>query len=196
VTIYMIRLTGIIAFCIFWTLTAKAQHPSKNTVKAASHRVSSIKNLKDGISVDQMVIVNNENLDSFIHDLQTSSAKLSYTLTDMPGFIKAFLESFSPDKFTIANPGKDWNCCCDQNESRPNRQLIGLGHGGHLFWMSYFTGGFAEIQHLVFISYNNEQVTDFWAGMVNGNLNDKAAIIQLLKEHKYQHWASTDKISI
>ncbi|MEO6977401.1 MAG: hypothetical protein ABI113_03450 [Mucilaginibacter sp.] len=141
--------------------------------------------------------MNNQNVDGFINDLNTDQQlKTSYTLAGIPTFIKSFLANFSEDGFTIAEPGKDWNCCCDRNGDRPNRELIWHGNDGHLFIISYFTGGIGKTQHLVLVSFDNKGINDFWAAIVHDDLKNKAAIVQLLKTHKYQQLASHDRISI
>ncbi|MDP9078015.1 MAG: hypothetical protein M3O71_11360 [Bacteroidota bacterium] len=194
----MARLIFSVVFGLSCALFACTDHSlKKNVIKSTKHRISSVKNFGDSLKVNQMVIVNNQNVDGFIGDLTTAQPlKISYGLDGIPTFIKSFLTSFSEDGFTIAEPGKDWNCCCERNESRPNRQLIWQGNDGHLFMMSYFTGGIGKTQHLVLISYDNKGINDFWAGMVQDDLKSKAAIVQLLKSHKYQQWASHDRISI
>lgn len=143
-----------------------------------------------------MIILNNKNLSGFIYDLQFCPLKLTFKLNGIPVFRKSFLESFSNDNFTIADPGKEWNCCCDQNRIHPNRQLICQGNKENLFVISYLTGGIGTIQHLALIKYRNERIIDFWVEIVQGDLDNKAGIIEALKKHKDQAWVSNNRISI
>lgn len=161
-----------------------------------SNPISSIKQIGDSISVNQMMILKNENLNGFIQDIQKVPLTLSRSVHKMPSLVRSFLESFCADKFTIANPDADWNCCCDQNDSLPNRKLICSWNNEHLFMISYLTGGIATTQHLVLVKYNNKFIKDFWTGIVEGNLNDQNEIIKSLKANKIQHWASKNRISL
>ena len=181
----------IFAVLIFsFVYSSAQQHLVKLKDKQEIKKVSSIKQGGDDIAVDQMTIMNDKNLYDFIQDLQGTPLKLSYKLDNIPGVVKLFLESFSQDKFTIANPGADWNCCCDHNDRRPNRELICQGNNGHLFMISYFTGGIGTMQNLILVKYNKEKITDFWTGIVQGDLTNRTAIIKSLKNHNFQHWAS------
>jgi len=157
--------------------------------KPGYKQVSSIKDIGDSISIDQMVILNNRNLDPFIHDLQVSPLKLFYKKDGIPDFIQSFLESFSRSKFIMANPGKDWNCCdASHDDNLPDRQLICQGNDGHLFLISYLTGGVGEINHLILIKYKGDTITDFWTGTLWKNLTSKDAIVKYLIKNKKKHW--------
>ena len=96
------------------------------------------------------IILSNKNLEPFVNDLRESSIVLSYKTDSIPRFIKSFLEQLSGDHFTIANPGKNWNCCDGSwDESLPNRSLICVGKDKSLFLISYKTGGVGEEGHIV-----------------------------------------------
>jgi hypothetical protein len=191
------RLKLLLAILFSSLALANAQkHRVQPKAKQQIGNVSSIKQIGDNISVDQMTIMQDKNLNPFIKELENSRLKISYKLDDLPGSVRAFLESFSGDKFTIANLGADWNCCCDQNDNRPNRELICYGTNGYLFMISYYTGGIGKMQHLILVDYDGESINDFWAGNVQGNLTNRFAIIESLKSHKFQHWATKDRINI
>jgi hypothetical protein len=192
------RLKFIFAIFIY-PLSVVAAQPHPGQLKAKRHpgNVSSIKRIGANISVDQMIIVNDKNLNSFLQDLQNTPINLFYKVDNIPESVRSFLESFSRDKFTIANPDANWNCCCDRDDSRPNRQLICQGSSGHLFMISYLTGGIGTVEHLVLLKLNKQQIIDFWTGeMMQGDLTNQAAIIKSLKNHKFQHWPSKDRINI
>jgi hypothetical protein len=97
----------------------------------------------------------------------------------------------------MANPGADWNCCCTPNDKLPNRQLICQGNDGHLFLISYLTGGVGEIDHLILIKYTGTTITDFWTGTLLKNVKNKAAIIKYLLANQKKHWGlNSNMISI
>lgn len=195
----MKKSTFIPAFFISSIFFANAQQRDTKYLNPLSiHSIRSIKNWGDSLSIDQMVILKNKNLDFFIHDLQKSTLKLIYKRDGIPTFIKSFLESYSGNKFTIANPGENWNCCDDNHDdNRPNRQLICQGNDGHLFLISYLTGGIGEINHLVLIQYQNDKIIDFWTGTLWKNLKKKDEIIHYLITNKKKHWGlNTNMISI
>lgn len=181
----IMRLIATIVFLIILEFNAQAQQPLRNQ---ANTQISSVTNLGDSISIDQMIILNNKNLDPFIHSLRLSKMKLSYKSDGIPQFIKMFLQSFSHDEFSLANPGKNWNCCDDDhNDKLPDRKLICQGNDGHLFLISYLTGGIGEIDHLVLIKYNGTTITDFWTGTLWKNLTTKSKIIDYLNKNKKKH---------
>jgi len=195
----MKKSTLISVLCVSAIIFANAQqHDIKGLRPISIHSTRSIKNGGDSISIDQMVILKNKNLDFFIHDLQKSSLKLTYKRQGIPTLIQSFLESYSRNKFIIANPGEDWNCCDDNHdENKPDRQLICQGNDGHLFLISYLTGGVGEINHLILIQYQDDKIIDFWTGTLWKNLKKKDDIIQYLLTNKKKHWGlNTNMISI
>jgi hypothetical protein len=180
---------GILILLLITIHTHAQQNLVKQSRVSPINSVSSVKYNGDSISINQMIIVKNKNLHAFITDLQKTSLSSSNKLGDMPRFVKSFLESFGNVNFTIAKPGQDWNCCCDQNDQLPNRQLICQGKSKNLYFISYLTGGFAETQHFVLIRYKNEIITDFWTGTLQGHLTTKPAIIKYLIKSKNEHYS-------
>jgi len=148
---------------------------------------SSVRTIKDNIIVYLMVVVKNKNLQPFIDDLKASPLVMSYKLDGIPSFIKSFLEALSGDHFTIANPGKEWNCCCDHDERRPNRQLICQGKDENIFLISYRTGGIAETGHIILIRFQHDRIIDFWTSPQIETLTTKDAIIKFLVAGKIDH---------
>jgi len=80
----------------------------------------------------------------------------------------------------MADPGKDWNCCCDRNEKLPNRELICMGIDKNVFFINYLTGGIGETEHLILIRFKDKTITDFWTGTLMGHLYTKKSIIDYL----------------
>jgi hypothetical protein len=182
---------------LFIVMYVNTQVIAKDEGKFTVHKISSITAHNNTMLIDPNVIIQNKNLDFFINDLQASYIKLSYKTGHIPRLISEFLESFSKKSFTMADPGGDWNCCCDNNAKLPNRQLICQGNDGHLFLMSYLSGGIGTINHIVLIQYNDNTITDFWAGTLRPDLKSKDAIVRYLINNKKKHWAlNTNIISL
>jgi hypothetical protein len=167
---------------------AQKNRPSSENKLSIKHPITSIIKKNDStLKIDGKVISENKNLSSFIHDLQTSRLSISYKVDLIPAFIRSFLQQLTNDKFTIANPGKDWNCCCDRNDELPNRQILCLGNGNGLFFINYLTGGIGEIGHVILIKYNGDNITDLWFGDAGECPKTEYSTIQYLLKNKYQY---------
>jgi hypothetical protein len=154
----------------------------------AAHGLSSIRYNKDGLIVDPKVIVSNKNLLYFINDLKKSQLYTSSKIDGIPPFITSFLKQLSGGSFTIANPGKDWNCCCERNDNLPDRKLIFQAKSKSLFLLTYLTGGFGTAAHVLLISHQNEIITDCWIGGIPQGLNDKNSVVNYLAKNQIQHY--------
>ncbi|HEY2581943.1 MAG TPA: hypothetical protein VGI43_09055 [Mucilaginibacter sp.] len=183
------------AFILFASCVYAQQGSVINKHKEIVHYPASIIKTSDStVKIDERVILYNKNLQPFINSLKLSSLTESYKLDRIPDFIKSFLKQLSNDQFTIANPGKAWNCCCDRNDSIPNRALICHGSDKNLFFMTYLTGGVGESEHLILIRYKDDTIVDFWAGTLSGHLSSKNAIVQYLIRNKNKHWGLNSNI--
>jgi hypothetical protein len=181
----------------FLVFIASCTNVQQNTplVGHPVHPLSSIIKNNSLIKIDTAIILSNKNLQPFINDIRESSMTVSYRIEVIPPFIKAFLGQLSDDHFTIANPGKNWNCCDGSwNDSLPNRELICVGNDKSLFLISYETGGVGTSGHLILIRYQDKKVTDFWTGTMPENLNDKKAIINYLTKNKDKKWGLNTNI--
>lgn len=169
------------------------------SITFGQQKVHSIRRAPDGnVYIDQQIILSNANLNGFVQTLKQEPISINYTTRAMPKFIKTFLQQYSTDNFTIADTGQNWNCCCDHDDKRPNRKLIAQGSNRHLYFISYLTGGEGETQHLVLIKYQGNTITDFWEGMLWGDLKTRDGIINSLKANKPSHFVLSDvkKLSI
>jgi hypothetical protein len=177
---------------LFMVLFSSAE--SQSHLRSKKHKikpyplVSLIKTSDSTVDINEKMVLENKNLPLFIKELDTSPVKVSYSSFGIPIFIKSFLTSLVEDNFTIADPGKPWNCCCNQNDSIPNRSLLCMGLGKHLFFLNYFTGGFGEIEHLTLIRFNSNTITDFWTGLLSGKPKTKKEIVKYLIDNKNKHW--------
>ncbi|AYL97513.1 hypothetical protein [Mucilaginibacter celer] len=170
---------------------ANAQLKKGRSVTYQPHHISSIRPIGNSgsPSVNQSLILQDKNLDAFIADLKKSSMSLHTSIKGIPAVVKDFLASFAADGFSIADPGKEWNCCDGGwDDNLPNRELINVGSDGHLFMITYLTGGIGVGEHIILITYNKKRVLDFWTGDISERLERKNEIIGYLIETKDKHW--------
>jgi hypothetical protein len=149
---------------------------------------SSIQMVNGEMMFDPMVVVKNKNLRPFIDQLRQSRLTLAYSLDGIPPFVQSFLQALSPDKFTIANPGKNWNCCCTRDDSVPNRELVCQGKDKNLFLLAYLTGGIGTSEHLLLIRYTKNKITDFWQGPIVQRPQTKEDIVAYLRSKQINHY--------
>jgi hypothetical protein len=178
-------------FLFSFDISAQVGESIKHSRKAINqtHPITSIRQAGDSLAINQVVILENKNLNAFISDLKKSPMVLGKRVKRIPEIVKNFLISFSRDKFSIADPGKDWNCCDGSwDDNLPNRELISVGTDGRLFLITYLTGGIGEVAHIILIRYNNDRIIDFWTGIGNKKLSTKAQILKYLNTNKNKHW--------
>lgn len=176
---------------ILVTYNAVAQQTQGSLHKTSPtlfHPISSVKNYGDSITIDPKIIATNKNLRYFIADIKKASIKLSPKANTIPAVIKSFLTSYSKTGFALADAGSDWNCCCDRDNSLPDRQVICQGTDGHLFMISYLTGGIGVVSRLILVKYNGDRIIDFWMANTTKALKNKNSIIDYLTTSKNEHF--------
>jgi len=176
----MKRIKIISVFFLFTSYASAQKSASKRQIVHPYYPSSIIKTSDSTVRIDEKIIFYNKNLPAFISDLENSSLHVSNKLYGIPDFIHSFLLQLTSDKFTMADPGKDWNCCCDRNEKLPNRELICMGIDKNVFFINYLTGGIGETEHLILIRFKDKTITDFWTGTLMGHLYTKKSIIDYL----------------
>jgi hypothetical protein len=159
-------------------------------------------------TIDTKAYVGDGNLEILLRDVKSPDFKTKNSVQDIPVFIKTFLDSLA-DTFSIANPGEDWKCCCtspmemDYSTQKktvdpktgdtiytvsmkekyvPLRELTYLGIGRNTAVMTYHTGGWGVMEHILIIRFEGEKIVDFRHGNVEKDIATKAAIIQYLEE--------------
>ena len=69
------------------------------------------------LTLDTNAILTNQNLNSFIAELEQQNLLQKQTYEEIPVFIKFFLDQLQYEgKFLIANPGETWQYGCSQPE--------------------------------------------------------------------------------
>ncbi len=168
--------------------------------------------------IDTNAILNNNNLLSLIDDLENTDLTEKKTVTEIPPFIKSFLDSLT-DSFSIADPGEDWQVGCvvmgkqiqkrvydkktgdtliqvafDNSQTLPSRQLAYFGRGKDIALMTYYTGGIGKLEHILIIKFDNTKIVDFWCGNIMTDVSNKAEILKYLKENKDKDWGLNTNI--
>lgn len=158
--------------------------------------VSSISLENGNYKIDTNVVNKNWNIEPFLTLLKTENFTDKENVSYMPDFIKAFLDSLSPNKnFDIANPGENWRIgsiidFSYQTESNlPTKQLVYLGIGKNMVLLSYYTGGLRRQQHISMIKFKDKKISDFWFTQFGPDVNlnylfTKAGLIEKVKEAK------------
>lgn len=162
--------------------------------------------------IDTNAILNNNNLQSFIDDLEKTDLTEKKTVAEIPSFIKSFLDTLTKS-FSIADPGDEWQVGCvvmgkeiqkkvydkktgdtliqitfDNSQPLPSRQLVYFGLGKDIALMTYYTGGIGKSEHILIIKFDNINIGDFWCGNILTDVKSKAEILRYLKENKDKHW--------
>lgn len=188
---------------------------SSKTVKSYKSNISMV----DGkFVIDTMAILNNNNLQSFITELENSDLSESKTVDEIAPFIKSFLDSLT-NNFSIANPGEEWQIGCtitpektqkkiydkktgdtlieiafDKLVLLPSRQLIYFGVSEDIALMTYYTGGIGKSEHILIIKFNDNKIVDFWCGNIMADATNKVEIIKFINNSKEKHWGLNTNI--
>jgi hypothetical protein len=163
---------------------------------------------KGKLIVDTKTYLGDDNLRILVNEIRSPDFKSKLSVKDIPVFIQSFLDSLA-DTFSIANPGEEWKCCCTQPmeidystqreiidtktgdtllqvsmkcKDVPERELTYFGLGKNTAVLTYHTGGWGVMEHLLVIRFENEKVQDFRHTDVNKDLKSTAEIIQYLAE--------------
>jgi len=116
--------------------------------------------------IDTSRILNNRNLNTFLHLFKTDSFVVKNKKKYIPHFIKKELKCLAGG-FGIANPGRPYNAGDVIVRNLPMRQLVFLARSKNVFVMQYKRGGYASTNNLVFILHNGKQIVDLWKGSLN-----------------------------
>jgi hypothetical protein len=109
----MIRILSLTIVSTFLAIQVNAQF---KITFSNFNNIGGTSTLYDGANyiINQRIILKNINLPKFVSDLKfVYNETLSKDVNDIPAEILYFLKQMSKDGFTIANPGQQWNCCCD-----------------------------------------------------------------------------------
>lgn len=153
--------------------------------------ISSVSFANGKYKIDTSVIQKDRNKKRLLKRLETEVLAEKQNTSEIPGFIKAFLDSISHNrKFDVANPGEEWqigitnfgkqviNKIYDPSkkdsvikvfwdgQQLPTKQLVYFGIGEDIALISYFCGGIRLTQYAAIIKFENNTITDFWYGNI------------------------------
>lgn len=206
----------------FWACSNSSLQQNKPTSdkKTVGNYESNVSIVNGGFVIDTNAILNNNNLQLLIDDLEKNNLRENKTVTEIPPFIKSFLDTLT-GSFSIANPGEDWQAGCtspmeiDNSTQRksinpktrdtiitismktrdvPTRQLVYFGLGKKIALMTYYTGGIGKSEHILIFKFDGNKIVDFWCGNILTDIKTKAEVIKYLKENKDKEWGLNTNI--
>jgi len=148
----------------------------------ATRGYSSVSMENGTYKIDSAIAESNGNKLKLLPTLENEKLSEKKNVNEIPGFIKAFLDSISTNKtFDMADPGTEWqtggwiNGFDDQQKNivnavssvaKPfsNKQLIYFGLGKNMALLSYYTGGIQMTQHIAIIKFKDTHIIDLWFG--------------------------------
>jgi len=137
--------------------------------------------------IDVTKILLNENLDSFLLNIQREFFQNSQDKKDIPPFIKTALDCWTSN-FSIANPKEPFNATDLHYNALADRQLLFLAASKDLFIMTYWLGGIGESIHILFIKFRDIQITDVWTGVGSQKLKSIKQVLDYIQSHRYKDW--------
>lgn len=154
--------------------------------------------------IDTNAILSNHNLTQLISELEKVELVEETKVDRIPSFIKSFLDTLT-EGFSIANPNEDWQSACTSmslidekgnivTKRLPRRQLVYLGIGEDIALMTYYSGGYATIEHCLIFKFDNNHLIDFWCGHIINGKSNKEQILNYLKANKAKHWGLNTNI--
>lgn len=192
---------------IFWTCNNSTTQQDKH--KIGNNAFSSIPFIDGHYQIDTTKILSNQNLQLLIGDLEKTELIEKNRVSEIPYFIKAFLDTLTVGNFTIANPDENWQVGCvsmgkliekkvydkktgdtlieftfDDSHPLPSRQLIYFGLGRDIALLTYYTGGFGKSEHILIIKFQDNEIINFWCDNVLEDVKNKIEVLKYLKENK------------
>jgi hypothetical protein len=137
----------------------------------------------DKTGIDTARILADENLDTFLYHLRTDTFHTSQNTTQIPHFVIKYLDRLSHG-FSVANPGEDWQCCCTSPRTLPKRQMEFYAMSKQTFMIVYKTGGRGVSTHILFLSLNNNSVTDLWEGLALQDFDSVKSVIAFIAKNR------------
>lgn len=134
--------------------------------------------------IDTQRIFLNQNLDTFIHELELDTFHIIPDKRLIPPNVLNQLQCLA-EGFGLANPKENFRCCCTSSPSLPQRQLIQLFISKELLVITYRHGeGIVCNSRILIIKFNNSGILDLWTNFYGGSKLTKQQIINYLIENK------------
>lgn len=199
---------GLIVLCFiaYSEFFAQSDEPEIKEQRQQDIR-NSVSLINGKYSVDTALIWSDRNKNRLLDDLALENLEEKKSVAEIPGFIKAFLDSISPGKsFNMTNPDEAWctgdikdfvfasvyeagkqeaNCLLScGNKEVLDKQLIYFGMGKNMALLSYYVGGQSRSQCTALIRFKAEKVIDFWFNSDGFKLwSTKSEIIRSIEAH-------------
>lgn len=147
-----------------------------------------IKKVNGQYILDTVAILTNDNLEPLLTEVEKAELVRYDDVTDIPPFIREFLESQIGGDISMVNYGEDWQETDVIEEGLADRQLVYLGIDDSIALLAYHTGGFGKAEHVLIFKHREGEITDFWKGIILKTLKTKEDIVVYLKENKDTEW--------
>ncbi|UEG50350.1 hypothetical protein LK994_02530 [Ferruginibacter lapsinanis] len=137
-----------------------------------------------GITVDTTKIFLDENLDSFLSDLQLQTFQTFTNKKQIPQAIKQQLDCLTKDSFSIANPNEEYRCCCTSSKKLPRRKLLFFSQSKDIFLITYLTGGLGESTTILLLKLQGDKIIDIWTGYGFPEFKSKNEVIKHIEKKR------------
>ncbi|GGG26175.1 hypothetical protein [Pontibacter amylolyticus] len=179
---------------ILLVLCSCSEKEAENQIKAVQEEpvdtfhTTGIKKVNGEYVLDTVAILTNDNLEPLLTAVEEAKLVSYDNVTDMPPFIKEFLESQIGGDISMVNYGEDWQETDVIEEGLADRQLVYLGMDDSIVLLAYHTGGFGKAEHVLIFKHREGEITDFWKGIILKTIKTKEGIVAYLKENKDTEW--------
>ena len=179
---------------ILLILSSCSETEVENQVKAVQEepvdtfQTTGIKKVNGEYVLDTVAILTNDNLEPLLTAVEEAKLVSYDNVTDIPPFIREFLESQIGENISMVNYGEDWQETDVIEEGLAERQLVYLGMDDAIVLLAYYTGGLGKAEHVLIFKHRDGEITDFWKGIILKTLKTKEDIVTYLKENKDTEW--------
>ncbi len=137
--------------------------------------------------IDTQSIFLNQNLDTFIHKLESDTFHIIPDIRMFPQRVQSQLQCLL-NGFGIANPNQDFRCCCTSPDNLPQRQLTQLGISKEILVMTYRKGeGIVCNSRLLIIRFGDSGIIDLWTDYYSDKRFSIKNIANYLRENKLKY---------
>jgi hypothetical protein len=141
--------------------------------------------------VDKEGILNNLNLDAFVHKMQANTFTFSHDKNKIPAFVREQFKCLIRDPSTpidtlLANPGEKWNSTDvimdnENGKPLPFRQLAFYAESKEIKIIGYSIGGIGTIRTVIFMRFLGHKLVDVWSFHPRCDLRQFKTIKSILK---------------
>ncbi len=122
-----------------------------------------------GFDSNESITKSNKKMEWFVKRLTKQKLTITNDKNDIPILVKKQLDCFT-NGFEIANPDENHQSDCTSEEGIPSRHLIILAKNDIYLVLNYNTYNLGISGHNIWIKYDKNGITEFWAGSSIGGL--------------------------